>query len=60
MNTDTKDVPGAVHKHVTFEQAPCGESYTTDFLSAEGVVVRRDQLIVVTEGLSALGVKGEL
>lgn len=59
MNTKTEDVLGAVHKHEHFEQAPCGESYTTEFLSAEGVVIRRDQLIVVTEGLSALGVQGE-
>jgi hypothetical protein len=60
MNTKIEDVLGAKHKHVTFEQVPCGENYTTEFLSAEGVVVRRDQLFVVTEGLSALGVKGEL
>lgn len=60
MSTKTENVLGAVRKHETYEQAPCGESYTTEFLSAEGVVVRRDQLIVVTEGLSALGVKGEL
>jgi len=60
MSTKTENVLDAVRKHETYERAPCGESYTTEFLSAEGVVVRRDQLIVVTEGLSALGVKGEL